>query len=259
MAARKRLVFDELLRIQLALVLRKRASSARPRASCTTLGGELVHRFHDAAAVPAHRRPASGRSPRSPPTWPRPIPMHRLLQGDVGAGKTVVAVTALLAAVAGRPPGRADGADRGAGRAARHRHPGAARRVHRARPTSDSLFGRSRRCGSSCSPTGSPAADGADVLAEAGRRARSTSPIGTHALIQEGCVPVARRRGDRRAAPLRRRAAGRAAARRPRRRRGARRAGDDGHADPPHGGHDRLRRSRRVGPRRAAARAARRS
>ena len=54
-----------------------------------------------------HRRPAlradraadAGASPRSRPTWPRPTRMLRLLQGDVGAGKTVVAMLALLGAV----------------------------------------------------------------------------------------------------------------------------------------------------------------
>ena len=42
---------------------------------------------------------ADGAWPRSRPTWPRRSRMLRLLQGDVGAGKTVVAMLALLNAV----------------------------------------------------------------------------------------------------------------------------------------------------------------
>ena len=44
--------------------------------------------------------------------------MHRLLQGDVGAGKTVVALASAPVRRPGRPPGRAHGPDRGARRAA---------------------------------------------------------------------------------------------------------------------------------------------
>ncbi len=49
------------------------------------------------------RSPArsSGRSARSSSDLAGPHPMHRLLQGDVGAGKTIVAVSALLVAVQG--------------------------------------------------------------------------------------------------------------------------------------------------------------
>src|SRR3546814_3375647 len=44
-AARRRLVFDELLRIQLALVMRKRRIEATSQGVAHATGGELVERF----------------------------------------------------------------------------------------------------------------------------------------------------------------------------------------------------------------------
>ncbi len=98
--ARRRLAFDELLRVQLVLVMRKRAMERDSVGIRHAVGGELVRRFHDGLAFPltnAQRRVIA----EIDADLAAPHPMHRLLQGDVGAGKTVVAVTALLAAVQG--------------------------------------------------------------------------------------------------------------------------------------------------------------
>lgn len=99
-AARRRLVFDELLRMQLALVLRKRALERRSAGIVHDLGGELVRRFH--AQLPYDLTDAQQRVIEE---IERDLasrqPMHRLLQGDVGSGKTVVAVSAMLVAVEG--------------------------------------------------------------------------------------------------------------------------------------------------------------
>jgi ATP-dependent DNA helicase RecG len=98
--ARRRLVFDELLRIQLALVLRKRRIEATSQGIEHVVDGELVDRFLGrlpfALTGDQQRVIAEIQGDLA-----RPIPMHRLLQGDVGAGKTVVAVAALLTAVQG--------------------------------------------------------------------------------------------------------------------------------------------------------------
>jgi ATP-dependent DNA helicase RecG len=98
--ARKRLVFDELLRVQLGLVLRKRALEASTPGLVHVVDGPLVHRFHGALPFPltgAQRRAIA----EITADMAMPRPMHRLLQGDVGAGKTLVALSALLVAVQG--------------------------------------------------------------------------------------------------------------------------------------------------------------
>ncbi len=98
--ARYRLAFDELLRVQLVLVVRKRAMERESLGIVHTVDGELVERFYGSLPFPltaAQTRVIGeiGVDLRSA------HPMHRLLQGDVGSGKTVVAVATMLAAVQG--------------------------------------------------------------------------------------------------------------------------------------------------------------
>jgi ATP-dependent DNA helicase RecG len=105
--ARRRLVFDELFRLQLALVLRRRAfeHNARalrhdvsPREITGAVSGTLAARF--LAALPFELTTAQRRTLAViVADLAGPFPMHRLLQGDVGSGKTVVALAALLGAV----------------------------------------------------------------------------------------------------------------------------------------------------------------
>ncbi|HVM07370.1 MAG TPA: ATP-dependent DNA helicase RecG [Acidimicrobiales bacterium] len=98
--ARKRLALDELLRLQLTLVMRKRAIEREAKGIRHEVEGELVRRFH--GRLPFPLTGAQQRAIREiADDLSGPHPMHRLLQGDVGAGKTLVAVTALLMAVQG--------------------------------------------------------------------------------------------------------------------------------------------------------------
>jgi ATP-dependent DNA helicase RecG len=115
--ARDRLVFDELLRLQLILVLRRRAMERAARAirhvvtpaelstsSPSERDPTLVERF--VAALPFELTGAQQRAlSQIFADMAGPLPMHRLLQGDVGSGKTVVAVGAMLAAVQGAHQG----------------------------------------------------------------------------------------------------------------------------------------------------------
>ncbi len=98
--ARRRLVFDELFRMQLALVLRKRALERTEVGVAHVTDGELLARFRE--RLPFELTGAQARSIEEVALdLARPYPMHRLLQGDVGAGKTLVAVASMLMAVDG--------------------------------------------------------------------------------------------------------------------------------------------------------------
>ena len=105
--ARRRLVFDELFRLQLALVLRRRAFEVNaralhhdvsPREITGAVTDTLVARF--VARLPYDLTRAQRQALAViVADMAGPFPMHRLLQGDVGSGKTVVALAALLGAV----------------------------------------------------------------------------------------------------------------------------------------------------------------
>lgn len=98
--ARRRLAFDELLRVQTVLVMRKRALEREEKGIRHRVDGELVERLR--AALPYELTGAQRRViAEIEADLAGPHPMHRLLQGDVGAGKTLVAVSAMLTAVQG--------------------------------------------------------------------------------------------------------------------------------------------------------------
>ncbi len=97
-AARHRLVFDELFRIEVALALQKHRQIEEAVGVALPAGGGLVEGF--VGALPYALTAAQQRAiAEIGGDMERPHPMHRLLQGEVGSGKTVVAVAALLIAI----------------------------------------------------------------------------------------------------------------------------------------------------------------
>jgi ATP-dependent DNA helicase RecG len=97
-AARERLALEELLVLQLGVLRRRRAHEAEASAPPLGKDGELVARYR--ALLPFELTPEQEAAIRE---IGRDLagkrPMQRLLQGDVGSGKTVVALYALLRAV----------------------------------------------------------------------------------------------------------------------------------------------------------------
>ncbi len=97
---RRRLGFDELLRLQMILVLRKRLIEREAIGIRHVVGGELIGRFLRGLPFPLTAAQERAMAELDA-DLAGPHPMHRLLQGDVGSGKTLVAVAALLTAVEG--------------------------------------------------------------------------------------------------------------------------------------------------------------
>ncbi len=98
--ARQRLVFDELFRLEVALAVRKHRQIDEAEGIAHDLAGGLVESFLE--SLPYEPTGAQSRAiAEIQRDMAAPHPMHRLLQGEVGSGKTVVAMAALLTAVQG--------------------------------------------------------------------------------------------------------------------------------------------------------------
>lgn len=103
-AARDRLVFDELLRVQLVLRSQRLAREAHELGIAHDPVGALIEGFH--RRLPYELTSAQRRAMADIDADVSTVrPMHRLLQGDVGSGKTLVALHALLVAVQNRHQG----------------------------------------------------------------------------------------------------------------------------------------------------------
>jgi len=101
LAARRRLVFDEVFTLQLGLVYRKRRVERTVRGLRQLESGEgsLAETFMH--ALPFEPTGAQRRACAAVASdMAKPYPMHRLIEGEVGSGKTVVALYACLVAIA---------------------------------------------------------------------------------------------------------------------------------------------------------------
>ena len=98
-AGRQRLILDDLFEFQLGLAMRRRFWGTNSRAFAVDVTAKVDARIRRLFEF----RFTSGQDKvvtELVEDLRRPQPMHRLLQADVGAGKTAIAVYALLAAIA---------------------------------------------------------------------------------------------------------------------------------------------------------------
>lgn len=96
--ARERLIFDEFLRIQMALKTRAYDDFESQKGVSNSVKGDLYRRFNDELPYQL-TADQDNVIEEILEDMESPKPMHRLLQGEVGSGKTVVVVLALLTSV----------------------------------------------------------------------------------------------------------------------------------------------------------------
>jgi ATP-dependent DNA helicase RecG len=180
-AARRRLAFDELLRLQVLLVGRRRAAATHAKGIAHDVPGELVERYLSRLSfeLTTAQRRAIEEIRRD---LAAPHPMHRLLQGDVGAGKTVVALAALLIGVEGGH----QGAFMVPTEVLAEQHYLSARSLLGDLAVADSSrIGGSRPLAVALLTSRTPASERSRLLAEL-HEGSVDLVIGTHALISEG-------------------------------------------------------------------------
>jgi ATP-dependent DNA helicase RecG len=100
-ASRKRLAFDEFFLLQTGLALRRKAAGDWSPPAPSLPPGSLVRECLERVLPFTLTRGQKEASEEIFSDMARTVPMHRLLQGDVGSGKTAVALLALVAALDG--------------------------------------------------------------------------------------------------------------------------------------------------------------
>ena len=224
--AQHRLIFEEFFLFQIGHAWRRHASGSELKPFVPVVDDRI--RASAAKVLPFKLTPGQRQAVKEiVDDMLRPEPMHRLLQGDVGAGKTIVA---LLAAIVAMENGLQVAFMAPTEILAGQHYGNIARLLASSRFRVDLLTGST------------PGLQKHTLLAT--HRAGHDEPARRHARAGAGAghVPQAGPRRDRRAAPVRRRAACRAS------RQGAasRRAADDRDADSAHARADRLQRARRL-------------